>query len=73
MDWSAKTLVETKRDAYAAAVRTRGAHDSGVHLTTGSDVTNPWVIPGESLHQEFELLREVGLTPNEILKMTGET
>src|SRR5262249_14234533 len=25
VDWSAKTLAETKRDAYAAAVRTRGA------------------------------------------------
>lgn len=46
--------------------------DGGVPLTTGTDVTNPWVIPGESLHQEFELLRDAGLTPNEILKMTGE-
>jgi imidazolonepropionase-like amidohydrolase len=47
--------------------------DRGVLLTTGTDVTNPWVIPGESLHQEFELLRDAGLTPREILKMTGET
>lgn len=46
--------------------------DRDVLLTTGTDVTNPWVIPGESLHQEFELLRDAGLTPNEILKMTGE-
>ena len=46
--------------------------DGGVLLTTGSDVTNPWVIPGEGLHQEFELLRDAGLTATEILKMTGE-
>jgi len=46
--------------------------DRGVQLTTGTDVTNPWVIPGESLHQEFELLRDAGLTPSEILRMTGE-
>lgn len=46
--------------------------DRGVLLTTGTDVTNPWVIPGESLHQEFELLRDAGLTPREILRMTGE-
>jgi imidazolonepropionase-like amidohydrolase len=46
--------------------------DGGVQLTTGSDVTNPWVIPGEGLHQEFELLRDAGLTATEILKMTGE-
>jgi imidazolonepropionase-like amidohydrolase len=47
--------------------------DRGVLLTTGTDVTNPWVIPGESLHQEFELLRDAGLTPREILRITGET
>lgn len=47
-------------------------HDGGIPLTTGTDVTNPWVIPGESLHQEFELLREAGLAPSEVLKMTGE-
>jgi imidazolonepropionase-like amidohydrolase len=47
--------------------------DRGVLLTTGTDVTNPWVIPGESLHQEFELLHDAGLTPGEVLRMTGET
>ena len=47
-------------------------HDKGVLLTTGSDLTNEWVIPGESLHQEFELLSEAGLTPSQILRMTGE-
>ncbi len=46
--------------------------DRGVTLTTGTDLTNPWVIPGESLHQEFELLRDAGFTPAEILRMTGE-
>jgi hypothetical protein len=46
--------------------------DRGVPLTTGTDVTNPWVIPGESLHQEFELLRDAGLTPREILRAAGE-
>ena len=46
--------------------------DSGVLLTTGTDLTNPWVIPGESLHQEFELLFAAGLSPSDILKMTGE-
>lgn len=50
----------------------RMLHERGVLLTTGTDVTNPWVIPGESLHQEFELLAEAGITPAAILKMTGE-
>jgi len=51
----------------------RRFRDRGVLLTTGTDLTNPWVIPGESLHQEFELLRAAGLTPGEVLRMTGET
>ena len=50
----------------------RRMHDRGVLLTTGSDLTNPWVIPGESLHQEFELLVEAGLAPAAVLRMTGE-
>jgi imidazolonepropionase-like amidohydrolase len=47
-------------------------HEKGVLLTTGSDLTNEWVIPGESLHQEFELLSQAGLAPSQILRMTGE-
>jgi imidazolonepropionase-like amidohydrolase len=46
-------------------------HDSGVLLVTGTDLTNEWVLPGEGLHREFELLTTAGLTPNQILRMTG--
>ena len=48
-------------------------HERGVILLTGSDTTNEWVIPGESLHQEFELLVEAGIPPRDVLKMTGAT
>lgn len=50
----------------------RRLHDAGVLLTTGSDVTNPWVIPGESIHQEMEFLVESGIPPSEVLRMSGE-
>lgn len=50
----------------------RQLRDRGVRLTTGTDVTNPWVIPGEGLHQEFALLVDAGFSPNEVLRMTGE-
>jgi imidazolonepropionase-like amidohydrolase len=50
----------------------RMMRDAGVLLTTGTDLTNPWIIPGESLHQEFELLVAAGLSSSEVLKMTGE-
>lgn len=42
-------------------------HEEGVLLTTGSDVTNTWVIPGESLVQELELLVSAGIPPSEVL------
>jgi imidazolonepropionase-like amidohydrolase len=44
-------------------------YDRGVTLLTGSDLPNPWVIPGVSYHQELALLAEAGIPPLEILKM----
>jgi imidazolonepropionase-like amidohydrolase len=44
--------------------------DAGVNMVAGSDMGGQWCIPGVSLHQEFELLGEAGLTPLEILQMT---
>lgn len=46
-------------------------NEGGVLLVSGTDLTNEWIIPGEALHQEFELLAEAGLSPDTILKMTG--
>ena len=45
--------------------------DGGVLLVSGTDMTNEWIIPGEGLHQEFELLSRAGLSGNQILRMTG--
>ena len=50
----------------------RRLHQAGGLLTTGTDITNPWVIPGESLHQEMEYLVEAGIAPSGVLQMTGE-
>lgn len=38
-------------------------HERGVLLTAGSDVGNPWITPGVSLHRELELLARAGI-PN---------
>ena len=46
--------------------------DHDVPLLSGSD-TFGMVIPGFSLHKEFEFLQEVGLTPYEILKTSTIT
>jgi len=46
--------------------------DHDIPLLSGSD-TFGMVIPGFSLHQEFEFLQEIGLTPYEILKTSTIT
>ena len=43
-------------------------HQSGVPILAGTDVGNPFVYAGFSLHDELELLAQAGLTPFEALK-----
>ena len=42
---------------------------AGVPMLAGSD-SGIWLIPGFSLHQEFDLLARAGLTPLKVLQMT---
>lgn len=44
--------------------------ERGVKMLAGSDYGGGWVIPGVSMHQEFDLLEEAGLSPLKILQMT---
>ena len=48
---------------------TRRLHEGGVLLTAGSDLPNPWVIPGVSLHQELQLLADAGIPALEVLEI----
>ncbi|MBN2510439.1 MAG: amidohydrolase family protein [Spirochaetales bacterium] len=43
-------------------------HQKGAKLVSGTDVGNPYVVPGFSLHDEFEYMHDAGLTPYEVLK-----
>jgi imidazolonepropionase-like amidohydrolase len=43
-------------------------HSAGARLLAGSDMMNPYVYPGFSLHDELALLVEAGLTPLEALR-----
>ncbi len=49
---------------------TRTYDECGVKMMTGTDFGGGWVIPGVSLHQEFDLLEQAGLTPLRVLQMT---
>src|SRR5262249_43788889 len=40
----------------------------GVRFMAGTDAPNPWVLPGESLHDELALLVRSGFTPMEALQ-----
>jgi imidazolonepropionase-like amidohydrolase len=43
-------------------------HSAGVRLLAGTDIGNPFLYPGFSLHDELELFVQAGLTPLEALK-----
>jgi imidazolonepropionase-like amidohydrolase len=55
---------------YARQLRMVGAmHRAGVRLLAGSDASNePFVVPGDALHDELSLFVETGLTPLEALR-----
>ncbi len=44
-------------------------HQAGARLTIGTDTPTPWIIPGESFHEEMKLLTEAGISISEVLKM----
>ncbi|MDX1421448.1 MAG: amidohydrolase family protein, partial [Rubricoccaceae bacterium] len=48
---------------------TRRLHDAGVPLAAGSDLPNPHVIPGASLHEELRLLHAAGIPPLDVLRI----
>jgi imidazolonepropionase-like amidohydrolase len=65
----APALEETRRRVFAEDMREVAAMNRlGVPLLAGTDVTNPWQVPGFSLHDELELLVQAGLTPAEALR-----
>lgn len=47
----------------------RRYHAGGVMLAAGSDTPNAWVIPGESLHRELELLVDAGIQTEDVLQI----
>ena len=48
---------------------TRKLYEGGVPLAAGTDLPNPWVIPGVSLHHELRLLHDAGIPPLEVLRI----
>lgn len=62
---------ETLKGMFALQLKlTKLFNESGVEMMTGTDFGGIWVVPGFSLHQEFDLLAQAGVAPLRILQMT---
>jgi imidazolonepropionase-like amidohydrolase len=70
-DWTADDYRRWQAAKLKLLAWVKRMSDGGVLLVSGTDLTNEWIAPGEGLHQEFELLAEAGLSPDQILRMTG--
>ena len=72
-DFTTKFPAATKANfaaAYATQLRMVKLFDeAGVKMLTGSDDGGGWLVPGYSLHQEFDELSRAGLSPLKILQM----
>lgn len=62
-------LVDLQRNRKHARENLRRLRAAGVTLLAGSD-TQPGVFPGPGLHRELALLREVGMSPAQVIRST---
>lgn len=72
-DFDAKLTSEQRQilaDLFAAQIRlARLFDDAGVKMMAGTDFGGQWLVPGRSLHREFDLLAKAGIPPLHILQM----
>jgi len=67
--WFREDDAADRRKRFEQRLRQVGAmHCAGVKILAGSDTPNPYVFPGDSLHEELELLVKTGLTPAQALQ-----
>ncbi|MDP1860589.1 MAG: amidohydrolase family protein, partial [Gemmatimonadaceae bacterium] len=59
--WKPDDFVEARRAWPTVLAFVKQLHDAGVQLTAGTDMMNPWTVPGVSFHRELELLVSAGI------------
>lgn len=67
--WSDADFAEAQAQWPTVLQFVRALHKGGVLITAGTDVPNPWVVPGASFHTELKLLTDTGIPPLEVLKI----
>ena len=68
-DWTPDDFERAKALWPRVLELTRKLYEGGVLLTAGSDLPNPWVIPGVSLHHELRLLHDAGIPILDVLRI----
>jgi imidazolonepropionase-like amidohydrolase len=64
-------VLERVRQTHDIALKNlKTLHDAGIPIATGTDAGNTGTIHGPSIFREFQLMREAGLTPMQILRCT---
>jgi hypothetical protein len=67
--WTPEDYTEARR-AWPSVLRfTKHLYDAGALLTIGTDMGNPWTVPGASLHREMELFVAAGIPPLAVLSI----
>ena len=68
---NADAVLERVGQTYEVALKNlKTLHDAGIPIATGTDAGNIGTIHGPSIFREFQLMREAGLTPMQILRCT---
>lgn len=67
-DWTAADFQGARDTNVARHALVKQLSDAGAGILAGTDVGNPWLVPGFSLHDELALLVEAKLTPHEALR-----
>jgi imidazolonepropionase-like amidohydrolase len=68
-DWTPENFVRARGLWPKMEALIRRYHEGGVLLAAGSDLPNPWTIPGISLHEELELLVQAGIPTAEVIRI----
>ena len=67
--WTPDDYAEARRAWPSVLAFTKHLYDAGVLLTAGTDMGNPWTVPGASFHRELELLVCAGIQPLDVLSI----
>jgi hypothetical protein len=67
--WSAGAKSEARQAWQVVLEAVRILQERGVTLTAGSDLNNPWMTPGVSLHRELQLLVDAGIPASQVIRI----